>query len=84
VFVEAAFPRVIGLGKIGLRAQRGCDFGVRGELFSVVVSDCFDAVSERQKHARAGLRDGVRALVGQLGELGVFGFSLDVRQRLCD
>jgi hypothetical protein len=52
---------------------------VRGELFSIVVSDCFDAVGERQKHPRAGLYDRVRALVRQLGELGVFGFSLDMR-----
>src|ERR1700692_2842826 len=52
---------------------------MRGELFSIVVSDCFDAVGERQKHARAGLYDRVRALVRQLGELGVFGFTLDMR-----
>ena len=53
--------------------------GVSGELFSIVVSDCFDAVSERQKHACAGLHDKVRVLVRQFGELGVFGGSLDVR-----
>ena len=53
--------------------------GVRGELFSIVVSDCFDAVSERQKRACAGLHDEVRVLVRQFGELGVFGGSLDVR-----
>ena len=53
--------------------------GVRGELFSIVVSDCFDLVSERQKHACAGLHDRVRVLVQQFGELGVFGGSLDVR-----
>ena len=53
--------------------------GVRGELFSIVVSDCFDAVSERQKHACAGLHDRVRVLVRQFGELGVFGGSLDMR-----
>ena len=53
--------------------------GVRGELFSIVVSDCFDLVSERQKHACAGLHDRVRVLVRQFGELGVFGGSLDVR-----
>ena len=47
---------------------------MRGELFSIVVGDCFDAVGERQKHARAGPYDRVRALVPQLGELGVFGF----------
>ena len=52
---------------------------MRGELFSIVVSDCFDAVSERQKHACAGLHDIVRVLVRQFGELGVFGGSLDVR-----
>ena len=52
---------------------------MRGELFSIVVSDCFDAVSERQKHACAGLHDRVRVLVRQFGELGVFGGSLDVR-----
>ncbi len=53
--------------------------GVRGELFSIVVSDCFDAVSERQKHACAVLHDKVRVLVRQFRELGVFGGSLDVR-----
>ena len=53
--------------------------GVSGELFSIVVSDCFDLVSERQKHACAGLHDKVRVLVQQFGELGVFGGSLDVR-----
>ena len=53
--------------------------GVRGELFSIVVSDCFDLVSERQEHACAGLHDKVRVLVRQFGELGVFGGSLDVR-----
>ena len=53
--------------------------GVRGELFSIVVSDCFDLVSERQEHACAGLHDRVRVLVRQFGELGVFGGSLDVR-----
>ena len=53
--------------------------GVRGELFSIVVSDCFDAVSERQEHACAGLHDKVRVLVRQFGELGVFGGSLDMR-----
>src|SRR6202140_99245 len=52
---------------------------MRGELFSIVVSDCFDAVGERQKHARAGLYDRVRALVRQVGEVGVFGFSFDMR-----
>ena len=52
---------------------------MRGELFSIVVSDCFDLVSERQKHACAGLHDRVRVLVRQFGELGVFGGSLDVR-----
>jgi hypothetical protein len=52
---------------------------VRGELFSIVVGDCFDAVGQRQEHARAGLYDSVRALVRQLGELGVFGFSFDMR-----
>ena len=35
--------------------------GVRGELFSIVVSDCFDLVSERQEHACAGLHDTVRS-----------------------
>src|SRR5271167_4143657 len=48
-------------------------------VFSIVVGDCFDAVGERQKHARAGPYDRVRALVPQLGELGVFGFSFDMR-----
>src|SRR6202049_255077 len=52
---------------------------MRGELFSIVVSDCFDAVGEREKPAMAGLYDRVRALVRQLGELGVFGFTLDMR-----
>ena len=52
---------------------------MRGELFSIVVSDCFDAVSERQEHACAGLHDRVRVLVRQFGELGVFGGSLDMR-----
>src|ERR1700681_2325037 len=70
---------MIGLGKIGERPQRDCDLDVRGELFSIVVGDCFDAVGERQKHARAGPYDRVRALVPQLGELGVFGFSFDMR-----
>ena len=79
MFIEATFPGVVGLGKIGQRPQRGCDFGVRGELFAVVVSDCFDAVGERRQHASAGLHDGVGGLVRQLGELGVFRASLDVR-----
>ena len=39
---------------------------MRGELFSIVVSDCFDAVSERQKHACAGLHDRVRVWTGQI------------------
>jgi hypothetical protein len=52
---------------------------VRGKLLSIVVRNCFDAVGERQKHARAGLYDRVRALVRPLGELGVFGFTLDMR-----
>ena len=45
----------------------------------LLVSDCFDLVSERQEHACAGLHDKVRVLVRQFGELGVFGGSLDVR-----
>ena len=42
---------------------------MRGELFSIVVSDCFDAVSERQKHACAGLHDRVAFLSGSLASL---------------
>jgi hypothetical protein len=38
----------------------------------------FDAVGERQKHARAGPSDRVRALVTRFGELNVFGFSFDM------
>jgi uncharacterized protein with GYD domain len=41
---------------------------------AILAADCFDAVDERQKHARAGPYDRVRGLVPQLGELGVFGF----------
>ena len=70
---------VIGLGKKGQCPQRGCDLGVRGELFSIVVSDCFDLVSERQRHACAGLHERVLNVDLQIGELGVFGGSLDVR-----
>jgi hypothetical protein len=61
---------VIRLRKVGFGAQCGGDFGVGGELFSVVVSDRFDAIGERRKDAPARLRDGVRALVGELGLIG--------------
>src|SRR5271163_2723907 len=79
VFVEAAFPRVIRLGKVGFGSQSRDDFGMGGEFFSVVVSNRFDAAGERQKDASAGLHNGVCAVVGELGELGVFGLALDVR-----
>jgi len=39
---------------------------------SVVVSDRFDAIGERQKDASARPHDEVCALVRELGELGVF------------
>src|SRR5271154_6699227 len=39
VFVEAAFPRVIRLGKVGFGSQSRDDFGMGGEFFSVVVSN---------------------------------------------
>src|SRR5271155_1128797 len=79
VFVEAAFPRVIRLGKVGFCSQSRDDFGMGGEFFSVVVSNRFDATGEGQKDASAGLHNGVCAVVGELGELGVFGLALDVR-----
>src|SRR5208337_2713860 len=63
----------------GFGTQCGDDFGVGGELFSVVVSDRFDASGERQKDASARPHDGVCALVRELGELGVFGLAVDVR-----
>src|ERR1700691_562304 len=78
VFVEAAFPGVIGLGEIAVCLQRSGDFHMRGELLSVVVGDGFDAVRKRAQHAGAGLHHRVRGLVGQADELGVFGFALDV------
>ena len=53
--VPAAQPRAGNKNSTKNLGRR--DLGVRGELFSIVVSDCFDAVSERQKHACAGLHD---------------------------
>ena len=52
--------------------------GVRGELFSIVVSDCFDAVSERQEHACAGLHDSFPFLSGTWRAWCIWRF-LDVR-----
>jgi len=34
MFVEAAFPSVVGLGEEGQRTERAGDFGVSDELFS--------------------------------------------------
>jgi len=56
-------------------------------FFSIVVGDCFDAVGERAKARRAQACTTESLLLSrQLGELGVFGFTLDMRQsqRLCD
>jgi hypothetical protein len=36
MFVEAALPSVVGLGKEAQRTERAGDLGVYGELFSVV------------------------------------------------
>ena len=49
---------------------------VRGDLFSIVVSDCFDLVSERQEYACAGLHYRFRVLVLQFVYLFFFFFSL--------
>jgi len=79
VFVEAAFPRVIRLRKVGFGTQCGDDFGVGGELFSVVVSDRFDASGERQKDASARRTTESALLSGSLASL----VYLDLRST-CD
>src|ERR1019366_2552015 len=77
--VEKSVPFGKYCRKVGFGTQCGDDFGVGGELFSVVVSDRFDAIGERQKDASARPHDGICTLVRELGELGVFGLAVDVR-----
>ena len=79
VFVEAAFPRVIRLGKVGFGSQSRDDFGMGGELLSVVVSNRFDAIGERQKDASAGFTTEFALLSGSLASL----VYLDLRST-CD
>ena len=78
--VEAVFPRVIGACKEESAPSEVAIWARGGELFSIVVSDCFDAVSERQKHACAGLRrQSSRSLSGSSASLVYLEVRSDVR-----
>ena len=80
MFIEAAFPRVIRLRKVGFGTQCGGNFGVGGELFSVVVSDRFDAIGGSGKRMRPHARTTEFALLsGSLASL----VYLDLRST-CD
>jgi hypothetical protein len=49
VFVQAAFPGMVGLGEVGPGVEQGGDLSVGGKLFSVVVGEGLDPLDERRE-----------------------------------